>query len=91
MEVKRLNIVVVFILIYFIHGFKSLEDLWNMNELTPFVSNNFREIFGDGEQFSDIDVRYKFLLGMKCVTWFTISMVLWANSPALLTDGLSIR
>ena len=83
MEVKKLNIVVVFILIYFIHGFKSLEDLWNMNELTPFVSNNFREIFGDGEQFSDIDVRYKFLLGMKCVTWFTSIMVLWANSSAL--------
>ena len=79
MEFNKLNIVVVFILIYFIHGFKSLEDLWNMNELTPFVSNNFREIFGDGEQFSDIDVRYKFL---KCVTWFT-SMVLWANSSAL--------
>ena len=56
MEVKKLNIVVVFILIYFIHGFKSLEDLWNMNELTPFVSNNFREIFGDGEQFSDTDI-----------------------------------
>ena len=62
MEVKKLNIVVVFILIYFIHGFKSLEDLWNMNELTPFVSNNFREIFGDGEQFSDIDVRNSFIL-----------------------------
>ena len=65
MEVKKLNIVVVFILIYFIHGFKSLEDLWNMNELTPFVSNNFREIFGDGEQFSDIDVRYSFNKGFR--------------------------
>ena len=47
---------IVVILIYFINGFKSLEDLWNMNELTPFVSNNFREIFGDGEQFSDTDI-----------------------------------
>ena len=71
MEVNKLNIVFVFILIYFIHGFKSLEDLWNMNELTPFVSNNFREIFGDGEQFSDIDVRHSFakVLGLKFVTW----------------------
>ena len=55
-KMKKLYIVVILILIYFINGFKSLEDLWNMNELTPFVSNNFREIFGDGEQFSDTDV-----------------------------------
>ena len=60
MKAKKLYIVVVFILINFINGFKSLEDLWNMNELTPFVSNNFREIFGDGEQFSDTDIEVRY-------------------------------